>query len=70
MHLPGYGIKKGCDASFVLLQARDPVEAIRLRAARLKVWRRGVLLAQSPAATATLQIEGRPTTTSFLPRLG
>ena len=70
MHLPGYGIKKGCDASFVLLQARDPVEAIRLRAARLKVWRRGVLLAQSPAATATLQIEGRPTTTSFLPRRG
>jgi cytosine deaminase len=28
-------------ASFVLLQARDPVEALRLRAQRLGVWRRG-----------------------------
>jgi hypothetical protein len=25
MHLQGYGIGVGCDASFVLLQARDPV---------------------------------------------
>ena len=37
MHLQGYGLELGCDASFVLLQARDPVEAIRLRANRLKV---------------------------------
>ena len=34
MHLPGYGLDVGCDASFVLLQARDPIEAIRLRATR------------------------------------
>jgi cytosine deaminase len=67
MHLRGYGIDKGCDASFVLLQARDPVEAIRLRATRLKVWRRGVLLAQSPAASATLHLPGRPGTASFMP---
>jgi cytosine deaminase len=38
MHLPGYALEVGCDASFVLLQARDTVEAIRLRANRLKVW--------------------------------
>ncbi|MBM3363386.1 MAG: amidohydrolase family protein [Betaproteobacteria bacterium] len=67
MHLRNYGIEKGCDASFLLLQARDPIEAIRLRAARLRVWRRGVLLAQSQPATATLEIEGRPGTTSFMP---
>ena len=66
MHLPRYGIEKGCDASFVLLQARDPIEAIRLRATRLKVWRRGVLLAHSPAATATLQIPGREGLTSCM----
>jgi cytosine deaminase len=66
MHIPRYGIEAGCDASFVLLQARDPIEAIRLRAARLKVWRRGALLAQSPAATAALQIPGRPGVTSFM----
>jgi len=67
MHLRGYGIEKGCDASFVLLQARDPIEALRLRAGRLQVWRRGVLLAHSPADTATLQIPGRPSSTSFMP---
>ena len=32
--LEGYGIEPGCDADLVLLDARDPVEAIRLRAAR------------------------------------
>ncbi len=43
MHLQGYGLEVGCDASFVLLQARDAVEAIRLRANRLKVWKSGKL---------------------------
>jgi len=47
MHLNGYGIAPGCDASFVLLQARDAVEAIRFRANRLKVWKKGTLLAQT-----------------------
>ncbi|SIR30357.1 amidohydrolase family protein [Pseudacidovorax sp. RU35E] len=70
MHLPGYGIAPGCDASFVLLQARDPVEAIRLRAARLAVYRKGRLLATSPAATSRLFVEGRPDSTSFMPPRG
>jgi cytosine deaminase len=35
------GLAVGREASFVLLQARDPVEALRLRAQRLGVWRRG-----------------------------
>ena len=65
--LEGYGLEPGCDASFVLLQARDPVEAIRLRAPRLKVWRQGRLLAETPAATATLQLAGRPASTSWMP---
>ncbi|WP_213959349.1 MULTISPECIES: amidohydrolase family protein [unclassified Variovorax] len=64
--LPKYGIAAGCDASFVLLQARDPVEAIRLRATRLKVYRRGRLLAESPAATAALHVAGRPPSTAFM----
>ncbi|KQP22915.1 amidohydrolase family protein [Pseudorhodoferax sp. Leaf267] len=67
MHLPGYGLAPGCDASFVLLQARDPVEAIRLRATRLKVWRHGRLLAQTPAAQAQLHLPGRADTTAFMP---
>jgi cytosine deaminase len=65
MHLPGYGIAAGCDASFVLLQARDVVEAIRLRATRLKVWRRGELLAETPEVVATVQPRGRATRVGF-----
>ena len=58
--LHGYGIAPGCNADMVLLQASNPVEAIRLRATRLKVWRRGKLVAGSPAATANLHLAGRP----------
>jgi cytosine deaminase len=66
MRLESYGLAPGCDASFVLLQARSPVEAIRLRATRLSVWRRGRLLASTPAATASLRLDGRPATTGFM----
>ena len=65
MHLEGYGIEAGCDASFVLLQARDTIEAIRLRANRLKVWRKGKLLAESIPATSELRLPGREGATSF-----
>ncbi len=60
MHLPGYGIAPGNRADFVLLQARDPVEAIRLRATRLKVFRAGKVVAETPPATASLHVPGRP----------
>ncbi|MBC7621490.1 MAG: cytosine deaminase, partial [Candidatus Saccharibacteria bacterium] len=53
-------------ADFVLLQARDPVEALRLRATRLKVFRRGKLLAQAPAAISTLHLPGRPGHTALM----
>ena len=63
--LQGYGITPGCYADLVLLQARDPVEAIRLRATRLAVIRRGRVIARTPAATAMLQLRDRPETVSF-----
>lgn len=47
MHMTHFGIKPGCDADLVILQARDPVEAIRLRATRLYVLRRGSVIAES-----------------------
>ena len=65
MHLQSYGLEVGCDASFVLLQARDPVEAIRLRANRLKVWKKGLLVAQTPEVVARLQLAGRPGAVDF-----
>jgi cytosine deaminase len=57
MHLQGYGLEPGCDASFVLLQASDVVEAIRLRANRLKVFRRGKLIAETPAIASKLYLD-------------
>jgi len=63
--LEGYGIAPGCEANCVVLDARDPVEAIRLRAARLAVVRRGKVVARSPAARVTLALEGRPAKIDF-----
>jgi cytosine deaminase len=63
--LEGYGIRAGCYADFVLLQASDPVEAIRLRANRLRVYRRGKLIAQSPETVSTLHMPGRPSNTAM-----
>ena len=68
--LEGYGLEPGCHADFVILQARDPVEAIRLRAARLHVVRRGKVIAKNPAQEAYLQLPGRPKTTTFQPPQG
>jgi cytosine deaminase len=65
MHLEGYGVEAGCDASFVLLQARDPGEAIRLRANRLKVWRKGKLLAETAEVVARMRLAGRPGSINF-----
>src|SRR5690349_9100683 len=63
--LRDYGIAPGCRADFVLLQARDPVEAVRLRAARLKVFRGGRVIAEQSPARATLHLEGRPSSVDW-----
>ena len=65
MHLQGYGLEVGCDASFVMLQARDTIEAIRLRANRLKVWKKGKLVAQTAEVVAHLTVANRPAKTAF-----
>jgi cytosine/creatinine deaminase len=65
MHLPGYGIEKGCHADFVLLQARDPVEALRLRATRLKVFKRGKVIAETAPVVSRLSLPERPDKTSW-----
>jgi cytosine/creatinine deaminase len=63
--LEGYGIEVGCHADCVVLDARDPIEAIRLRAARTAVVRRGKVVSRSPAVRATLALEGRPAEVDF-----
>jgi cytosine deaminase len=63
--LEKYGLAPGYHADFVLLQAADPVEAIRLRATRLAVVRRGRVIATTPPATATLSLPQRPAGIDF-----
>jgi cytosine deaminase len=68
MGLEAYGLEVGCHADFVLLQARDPIEALRLRATRLKVFRRGKLVSESSPAQAQLHLTGRPDQTDWTGR--
>jgi cytosine deaminase len=65
MHLDGYGIAPGCHGDLVVLQAADPVEAIRLRATRLYVIRRGQIISRTAPAQAMLDLPGRPKTVDF-----
>ncbi|MBW8617233.1 MAG: amidohydrolase family protein [Hyphomicrobiales bacterium] len=60
MRLEGYGLEVGCKASLVILEANDPVEAIRLRANRTTVISKGKIVSERPSARATLHISGRP----------
>ena len=60
MGLEGYGLTPGCNGDLVVLQAADPIEALRLQATRLQVIRRGEVIAETPPATARLSLPGRP----------
>jgi cytosine deaminase len=63
--LEGYGLQVGCHADLVVLDAGDPIEAIRLRAARRLVIRRGAVISQAPPAHARLNLPGRPDSVDF-----
>lgn len=58
--LEKYGLAVGNHADMVLLQASDPVEAIRLKATRLAVIRRGHVIAETPERRTALKLKGRP----------
>ncbi len=60
MGLDGYGLARGNKADMVLLQARDRIEAIRLRAHRLAVIRGGKVIARSAPVVSALALDGRP----------
>lgn len=66
--LEGYGLAPGCHADLVILDAGSTVEAIRLRAPRRFVLRRGQVVAEAPAAASRLHLSGRPDSADF--RLG
>ncbi len=60
MGLEGYGLKKGCNADLVILQATDRLEALRLKPTRLVVIRRGKIVAQAAPRNSELFLDGRP----------
>jgi cytosine deaminase len=62
MGLTDYGLHVGAKASLVILDAGDPVEALRLRATRLCVIANGRVISQTPRANASLSLPGRPQT--------
>ena len=62
MNLPDYGLQPGKRADLVVLDAGNPVEALRLRPARLAVISRGKLVAETKRGDATLHLSRRPAT--------
>ena len=64
--LENYGLEKGCNADLVILQAADPVEALRLKANRLFVIRKGKIISRSAPLQAELNLPGRPEIQDFL----
>ncbi|MBA4207460.1 MAG: cytosine deaminase [Polymorphum sp.] len=62
LNLEGYGLAPGCKASMVVLDAGNPVEALRLRPDRLAVISKGKVVAERPRNTTRLTLPGRPAT--------
>lgn len=62
MGLQGYGLKVGDQASLVVLDAGNPIEALRLRPDRLAVVAKGRVIAERARNDARLSIPGRPGT--------
>ncbi len=65
MGLQNYGIAPGNHADLVVLQAPDAFDAIRLRAERLYVIRRGKILAQAAPRASQVHLPGGTATVDF-----
>lgn len=62
MGLSDYGLNVGATASLVVLDAGNPIEAVRLRPARLAVVAKGKVISTSARGTSALNLPGRPDT--------
>lgn len=60
MNLEGYGLGVGDMASLVVLDAGDPIEAVRLRPDRLCVIAKGRVISRQARNDAALSLPGRP----------
>ncbi|SLN59553.1 Cytosine deaminase [Roseovarius litorisediminis] len=57
-----YGLRVGAQASLVVLDAGNPIEAVRLRPARLYVIAKGKVISKTPRQNAELALPARPET--------
>ena len=56
MHLENYGLTKGCSGDLVILQALDPIEALRLKPARLFVIKGGKIISTENPKVSSLKL--------------
>ncbi len=70
MGLEGYGLEVGNLASLVVLDAGDPIEALRLRPDRLCVVSKGKIVSRKKRNDSRLTIDGRPSTVRRRHQLG
>ena len=74
MGLEGYGLNPGCNADLVILQASDPMEALRLKPNRLAVIKGGKVIARTAPRLGALFLQGRPAEIDpgrdFIPGIG
>lgn len=66
MGLEDYGLNKGCNADIVILQAPNPLEAIRLKPARLYVIRRGRIIAETQPVISCLNLDNQIVDIDFI----
>jgi cytosine/creatinine deaminase len=59
MQLDGYGVKAGNPANCIILQARTILDAIRLKPARLAVFRNGNIIARTPKVKSAVEYGGQ-----------
>jgi len=66
MQLSGYGIEVGNSADFVVLQARDTFDAVRLKPPRLAVFKKGRMIASCPEHVTTTTLGETTRTIDYL----
>ena len=57
--LDNYGLEVGCNADLVVLQAKDPIDALRRKATRLVVVRRGKIIARAEPTVSHLSLANK-----------
>ena len=66
LRLDNYGLQPGCKGDMIILQCKSPVEAIRLKPARLFVIKNGEIISSTPPVNYKLNISGEEQFTDLI----